>query len=137
MIIFSRMYGGLFGKTDGVSWAITPGDNLVPDAIGKSIKEDKRYAKFFELDLLVEGLQGSRRDIERFLAPVNHQLISDLCAQAGSIPDHQIFDGSINVDLADPLRSYDMAMKRGMDALTQKYGNLEEMFRGLQAQVGI
>jgi hypothetical protein len=137
MIIFSKMYGGLFGKTDGVSWAITPGDNLVPDDIGNAIKEDKRYEKFFDRGLLMDGHQGTRRDIEGFLAPVDHRLISDLCAQAGMIPDHQIFDGSIRVDLADPLRSYDLAMKRGMDALSQKYGNLEEMFRGLQAQMGV
>ncbi len=136
MIIFSRMYGGLFGKTNGVSWAITPGDNLVPDEIGEAIKEDKRYKMFFDRGLLVKGLKGKRRDFEAFLAPVDHRLITDLCQQAGTIPDHQIFDGSIRVDLADPLGGYERAMRRGLDELTAKYGNLEEMFRGLDSRLG-
>lgn len=135
MKIFSALFFPLSGFYQGVEWGLTPGDNEVSDEVGKMLKADKRFEKFFELKMLRTGDPTTRRDLELFLAPPDRRYITDLCAKATIIPDNQVFDGSIRVDLSDPLGSYERVMRRGIDQLAAKYGDVEQMLAQLSQQV--
>lgn len=134
MKIFSQLFFGIFGKIDDQEWSITPGDNVIDEALWKKLKQDKRITSLEALGQLRFDHATTRRDLEIFLAPPDKRLIKDLCNKADPIPDHQVFDGQIRVDLADPLRSYDRLVRRQIDRLASDYGSLEQLVKTLTQQ---
>lgn len=135
MRVWSNLYHPLFGKTsEGHRYTITPGDNEVSAEAWEALKVDERFTKLIDQGYLTPGKSGARRDLEHFLEPPSTRHIRDFSAKSNVIPDHQVFDGRINVDLTNPLESYDKAMRRGLNELASRTQNLEKFMKQFAEQ---
>ena len=66
--------------------------------------------------------RGARRDVETFLQRVDPRYIGELCAKTRPIPDNQLFDGKIRIDLSNPLDSYEKDAARRMRQVAEQFG---------------